>query len=266
MAKKWAGTETHNLPAQQKEPYRLWFEFLKLALKDSSIKVDKKKYVAWGDIEHIKFDEWWDTKWQELFAVDIGVYEISNIDEFNKSENEIIVRIPLYQTPKKSLDQISTILKSHNATGKLKHIPSGQFQLYVGKKPNGEIIHPSTRFLRNLDKIRMYLNIYKFWCNHDGMVKRKRLEQITVDYFLWADGWNRKVTNKKWNRNKIEVPTSIRNYAEYLLERGDKKQLRLRENTKQLDMDQRRQVDRYLTKAIRIATNVSKGMFPAKYE
>ena len=37
--KKWKGDEAHLLPAQQVEPYRLWFEFLQLASKDETLTI-----------------------------------------------------------------------------------------------------------------------------------------------------------------------------------------------------------------------------------
>ena len=40
MAKAFSGDGEYVLPARKVEPYRLWFEFLKLALKDPDIKVD----------------------------------------------------------------------------------------------------------------------------------------------------------------------------------------------------------------------------------
>ena len=38
MAKSWAGYGTYVLPARKVEPYRLWFEFLKLAYQTQTSK------------------------------------------------------------------------------------------------------------------------------------------------------------------------------------------------------------------------------------
>jgi hypothetical protein len=61
------------LPAQKREPYRLWFEFLKLALKDKTLTVDEDFYKPWGSVTDVDFDAWWASHWQDLFSVDIGV-------------------------------------------------------------------------------------------------------------------------------------------------------------------------------------------------
>jgi hypothetical protein len=48
--KKWKGDDAHQLPVQQVEPCRLWFEFLKLALQDETLTVNTKRDEAWGDV------------------------------------------------------------------------------------------------------------------------------------------------------------------------------------------------------------------------
>ena len=70
--KRWRGDDEHRLPAQKVEPYRLWFEFLKLASKDPEIQIDKRFYQRWGSFD-ADFDDWWSAHWRDLFSVDIGV-------------------------------------------------------------------------------------------------------------------------------------------------------------------------------------------------
>ena len=71
--RRWRGDEEHRLPAQKVEPYRLWFEFLKLASKDPEIQIDKRFYQRWGSVDAADFDDWWSAHWRDLFSVDIGV-------------------------------------------------------------------------------------------------------------------------------------------------------------------------------------------------
>ena len=71
--KRWRGDDEHRLPAQKIEPYRLWFEFLKLASKDPEIQIDKRFYQRWGSVADADFDDWWSAHWRDLFSVDIGV-------------------------------------------------------------------------------------------------------------------------------------------------------------------------------------------------
>ena len=70
--RKFKGDDEYRLPAHQIEPYRLWFEFLKLAKRDPSIKIKSSIYRSWGNIEEADFRIWWEDNWRKLFAVDIG--------------------------------------------------------------------------------------------------------------------------------------------------------------------------------------------------
>lgn len=262
--KKWKGDEVHLLPAQQVEPYRLWFEFLQLASKDETLTVNKKRYEPWGDYADLKFKAWWSTHWRNLFAVDLGVREVDHPKAIEKrSDRELIVRIPLYQDPKRSLAQVRELLKQRGASERLRDMAEGQFRLQVGDE-DGALIHPSTRFLRNLPKVRLLLNVYRFWLSHAEADERRRLEKTAVSYFRWADGWNRQVREKKWNRPLIEIPFALTTYVKHLEKRGARKRTSLYETD---DVsDHRRQIARYIRKARRLAENVAQGRFPGKYE
>jgi hypothetical protein len=260
--KKFKGDDEHRLPSQQIEPYRLWFEFLKLALKDPSIKVKKNIYRSWGDLEGPDFREWFETNWRKLFAVDIGISLFNpEADLSTPNERELIVRIPLYQDPKRSLVQISELLKSNGASEKLKNMADGQFRLQVGTEG-----HPSTRFLRNLPKVRLLLNIYRYWLSHEGLDEKERLEQTAISYYEWANGWNTKVRERNWKRSLIDLPYAINVYVQYLHSRGSKKKIRLYGSEIGDVSDHRRQIARYIRKARQIATNVAEGQFPGVYE
>ena len=49
----------------KREAFRLWFEYLKLAALSKNLVVkdtlneSRSFYEPWGDISHIKFDDWW---------------------------------------------------------------------------------------------------------------------------------------------------------------------------------------------------------------
>lgn len=264
MAKKWKGDSAQQLPAHQVEPYRLWFEFLKLALTDETLKVDLKRYKPWGDITQAEFRAWWESHWRDLFAVDIGVEVLEPQQSQQKlSDKELILRVPLYQGSKRTLSQIKEILELHGASDRLKNMADGQYRLQVGNGKD-KSVHPSTRFLKNLSKVRLLLNIYRFWLSHSEAEDRRRLELTTLSYFQWADAWNRKVNEKKWNRPVIDIPTAIRAYSEYLHKRDQSGRRRL--STVDDNSDNRRQIARYIRKARQIALNVAQGRFPGEYE
>ena len=271
MQKKWSGSGIHKLPAQQVEPYRLWFEFLKLAIKDPDVDVDHDHYAAWGDVENLTFSKWWSAHWRALFSIDIGVYQLTDLShKIVKSDQEIIVRIPLSQNIRRSLDQVEELLVENGAGDRMKDMRDGQFRLYAGINEAGDIIHPSRRLLRNLDKIRLMMHLYRFWVHNHGLVNRRRLEQTAIGYFEWADNWNKKVARNidgaESKRIQIYIPITIKNYVDYLKKRGDRRRVSLMDLNETDVPNARRQIDRYIKKACRIAQNVGRGEFTGIYE
>jgi len=262
--KKWSGDGNHKLPAQQVEPYRLWFEFLQLASKDETLTINSECYECWGNYNEMKFTAWWPTHWRDLFSVDLGVREIENLrDAKAHSTRELILRVPLYQDPKRSLAQISELLKRHGASEKLRDMEEGQFRLQV-VDGDENLIHPSTRFLRNLSKVRLLLHIYRFWLSHNEADERRRLEKTAISYFRWADSWNKKVREKGWKRPLIEIPSALSTYVKHLEKWKGRKRVSLYEAD---DVsDHRRQIARYIRKARQLAANVAQGRFPGRYE
>lgn len=261
MASRWKGDEASQLPAAQVEPYRLWFEFLKLAMLDPDIEVDRTHYQPWGDVAAAKFNDWWPVHWRELFSVDIGV-QVLNLSESVPSQLDrmLTVQIPLYQNPKQSLAQVKALLELYDASGRLEEMAEGQFRLSLGAGGS----HFSVRFLKNISKVRLLLNVYRHWLRHAGQGDRSRLEATARSYFEWADGWNRNVKERQWKRTLIDIPPAIRSYVEYLDKRDASGRKRL--STIDDESDNRRQIARYIRKARKIALNVSQGTFPGSYD
>jgi hypothetical protein len=271
MQKKWSGSGIHKLPALQVEPYRLWFEFLKLAIQDPDVDVDREHYSAWGDVENLTFTKWWSAHWRTLFSIDIGVYQLTDLShKIVQSDQEIIVRIPLSQNIRRSLDQVEELLNDNGAGDRMKDMRDGQFRLYAGINEAGEMIHPSRRLLRNLDKIRLMMHLYRFWVHNYGLVNRRRLEQTAIGYFEWADNWNKKVARNidgsYGKRIQIDIPDPIWYYVDYLKKRGDRRRVSLMDLNETDVPNARRQIDRYIKKACRIAQNVGRGEFTGIYE
>lgn len=265
--KKYRGDDEYQLPALQVEPYRLWFEFLKHAAKDSSVTIDRAFYADWGDYESMSFTLWWKQHWRSLFSVAIGVREVGKDERAERTTtNDLVLAIPLHQDRKVTLRQIEQLLDEHEAGAKLATMPSGQFHLTIGKVDDGHEIHPSTRFLRNLDKVRLLLHIYRFWVSFPELDEKRRLEETAKAYFAWASEWNDKVRTKRWNRPLIELPTAISQYVAFLAFRGNRRRIALYEYNVSNVPNARRQIARYIRKARRIAANVARGEFPGDYE
>ena len=266
MRNRWRGDDEHRLPAQKIEPYRLWFEFLKLASTDPDVQINTVFYCRWAQVIDVDFDDWWSSHWRDLFAVDIGVRICELGDEREKhSDADLILRVPLYRDKRRTLREISDILDEHGANERLADMKQGQFHLSLGTSETGRSIHPSTRFLRNLSKVRLLLNIYRFWLSNMELGQRKRLEQTARSYSNWADQWNKKVRTGKWNRPLIELPHAISEYVDFLNKRGTRKRVPLYELSEADVANQRRQIKRYIRKARQIALNVGCGEFPGVY-
>src|SRR5262245_10937993 len=132
MQKRFRGDDSHRLPALQREPYRLWFEFLKLASRDPDIHINDAHYKAWGSFRDQDFKDWWEEHWRPLFSVAIGVRVLGAADELG-DQGGLVVSIPLHQGQKRTLDQIQALLAERGAGAKQKNMPPGQFSLKVGK-------------------------------------------------------------------------------------------------------------------------------------
>ena len=208
---RFRGDERHRLPAQKIEPYRLWFEFLKLAAKDPDVNVDKKFYLPWGNYNDADFDDWWSTHWRELFAVDIGVRPYDE-NMHGQPDASLILVIPLYQDRALTLRQVNKFLVEHDAGERLADMKQGEFQLSVGNTTSTHPIHPATRFLRNLPKVRLLLKVYQFWIGAKARDERRRLEETAVRYSEWAKRWNDKIDKKKTEK---KVFTSTRSSSRH---------------------------------------------------
>ena len=252
------------IPAKSREPYRLWFEFLKLALQDPTLTVDREYYSEWGEIQSATFDDWWEAHWEELFAVEIGVYQIKNIDKlYQPRQNEIIVRLPLYRDKRETLERVEEILTSHRAGHRLADMQQGKYRLDVGEE-DGRQIHPSTRFLRDTDTVVVLLNYYKFWIGNIELAETDRENQTARDYYNWINS-NRANSAAISDRSLITMPSGIADHVAYLdhLAGTHSGQSTL------FDLDQnvvnRRPFRNNLRKAKLIAANVAQGIFPGRY-
>ena len=113
VRKAFAGDKSFRLPKGKIEPYRLWFEFLKLALREPSIKVDPALYASWGNVIDQDFDVWWDEHWRNLFAMKAQTAVIADFDDFNAALADpifVVLRVSLAGTKKRRMKDIKDAL------------------------------------------------------------------------------------------------------------------------------------------------------------
>jgi hypothetical protein len=263
MPSKWSGDGRYHLPAQQVEPYRLWFEFLKASFQDSTVRVNEKHYQSWGDVRGQTFNQWWGGEtWRRLFAIDNSVRILECSEELPRSDPSIVVRLPLGRETKDVLAEVEALLVEHEASSKVSKVRHGRFALSEGFEKG---------FLKRMNAIRCYLRMYQYWVSLSHLDKDRRLDTVALKYHDWALDWAEKIRLNKWNRPPPYFPNCFRAYTAYL--RRDAKQFNQEEIgtfNKSGDgtdaANARRMIARNLRKARKIATNVSEGVFPGKYE
>jgi hypothetical protein len=133
MAEKWSGDGQYYLPARQIEPYRLWFEFLKLAHVDPDVTVDYDFYADWGQFWEMSFKEWWSgDRWRTLFAVDAGVRVLEGGHTIQSDSQAIVVRLPLNKDQSETLKEVQKLLLERKAGVRFDQIEQGRFGLSEG--------------------------------------------------------------------------------------------------------------------------------------
>jgi hypothetical protein len=218
-----------------REAYRLWFEYLRVALKSSDNKIldalerSKPFYAHWGDVANTKFDKWWKEK-GHLFADKYVVRQLQ-IGDKPIDPGALIVEIPLTQSPTKLTKQVGGIIQDawnarQREARKGKRRPTSEYKLTAGAEPK-------------LRAVREMLTVYR-----DGYLKEKHKSLRGSDLLEEVHRLYLKRRNKCW----AKVPTPLLYDRKY----GD--------NSVAL-----RNLRRYIQKAERIVLNVANGEFPGRY-
>ena len=258
MAKAFSGDGEYVLPARKVEPYRLWFEFLKLALKDPDIKVDKRIYKSWGDIETLTFDKWWSDNWRNLFAVETGIRLMERDESLGNSTSSVAIKVPLSLDPNTALKELRELLHEQGIGNRDAPRVRGKFALSEGSKQG---------FEKRMNTARCKLRLYGYWLKHTKLDDRRRVERAAQDYLDWAIDWDEKIKSKGWNRPRPNLPNCFRVYVAFLRQKvPGKRSADSMVNFEEGNAENaRREVKRFLRSARRIAENVAKGEFPGKY-
>jgi hypothetical protein len=218
--------------AARKEAYRLWFEYLKVALQcpDKKVKaallVSEPYYRPWQMDVTVRFDKWW-AEHQTLFDEKYIVRELAH-GEKAKDPNALLLEVPLTQSP--------TIL-----TRKVKAIVQAAFERQAkterkGKSKATAYYHLTEGAEPKLDAVREMLSIYRDVYLKNPKLRGEKLLDAVHKYYT-----NRK--NKKWAR----IPMAFQHDG------GDDKERAMRN------------LRRYIQKAQTVVLNVARGQFPGEY-
>lgn len=218
---------------EKREAFRLWFEYLKLAILSQSLVVkdalkgSRAFYEPWGDISHTKFDDWWKSH-GHLFEERYIVRTLAS-GELPLDPEALIIEVPLTMSPTDLLDRVKVIIQKaseakERANRKAKKTPSASYRLSIGAEPK-------------LDAVREMLSVYRDVHLIHPKLRGEALLEATHRYYL-----GRK--SKNWKKIPMALDVSPR----------------LEDKVRAM-----RNLRRYIQKAEIIMLNVAKGEFPGAY-
>lgn len=258
MPKRFEGDATHRLPMGLREPYRLWFEFVKLTLSDPNLRVSKR-YASWGDIKHNTFDKWWNTHWREMFAVRIGTTEVRTAAQLTvaRSNDNLVLAVPRDMPIASALREVRKQLQ-------VAHVGTRE---RIRRRASNAPFRIDAVNLK-YEPLQRLLRIYRYDLKHQGDAQK-----IAHDEWIWTrqrnkwvqqvnaereaqkrKRWRKIIKQQGWKSEDMRALIELESMDTALADKG----IETRET-------QQRAMWRLLRKARRIAKNVARGSFPGKY-
>lgn len=238
--REWAGDASHRLPKGKVEPYRLWFEYLKLALRYPNISVRNDVYAAWDNVAEAEFSEWWSSHWRTLFAVEAPTRVILSDMEFRKAISDpqyVVLRVSLSSTKKARSLEIEQALSKVRKSGVRKPLLKPMFAVSSKRSIN-------YRTLRGMLK---FLDLYIHYASD--------IEETVIAYLEWSQAWNDNVRQKKWNRPLVYQPSFLISFVKTIESK------RRGENKGKYDI-LRNQAIKFVRRGKGVLKNVAEGRFP----
>jgi len=218
-----------------KQLYRLWFEFLKMAHKEpdlaNNLAASVEYYADWGDVRDQLFDPWWKTH-KHLF----GTTYVKEVDRVQAAENVLYIAIPLNQPATRSISDIKALIEDKQ---RAKLIEQGQ--------------DPET-----VKSLSAAFGKYSF--TQGVEIRGKVLYEIQLMYGIWQEmgkpAVNSVFITEVVNRLRARPRSKWTPYLLLIDPMPDKK------GNLRYDEGQIRQVRRYLKKGYAVCEAVSKSDFP----
>ena len=218
-----------------REAYRLWFEYLRVAHRDprdevrEALRRSKDYYEPWGDVTNAKFDDWWKEK-RHLFAEKYVVRQLA-AGEPPIDPDALIVEIPLRQSPSVLSRRVAELIREASAkrppsSKKGGKSPTSEYKLTGGAEPK-------------LDPLREMLTVYRDVYLKTPKAKGKQLLDALEQHYL-----------SRKHRLFAKVPKPFQLPLDAKLTKVDRVL---------------RNVNRYVNRAKTIVLNVASGEFPGQY-
>lgn len=214
-----------------KELFRLWYEFYKLAVlsEDKKVKSALKKtasfYKQWGNDPNLHFDDWWVTH-KHLF-LDANRIRLAD----NEATGEgVLVWVPTGKSETLLVTEFQELLRENPE----------RFDVIKRKKVVAHPFAPTEIQGLKREVLRMYLALQQRIFNQEKLRGDDLLERVKKFFAL-----------ERYKRRKNKIPASF--ITEQGTRRGDHKE------------DAMRNVRRYRQKAAKLVLNVAEGVFPGRY-
>lgn len=253
VRKAFAGDKSFRLPKGKIEPYRLWFEFLKLAHKMRDVNIDSEFYAPWGNVAGQDFDSWWEGHWRKLFALKAETAVLANSSEIHAALEDpvfVILRVSLAGTKKRRMKDIEDALAG---------IKIDQSDRRNSKSQPAFSL--STKRSMNFKTLRGMLRFFELYLSSGFDV-----DEASLAYYKWSRNWNDRVRARKIERALVYEPPFLPRLVQEITDaRGAKPRgLTKAKNTREYD-DLRSQARRFLRKAEKVILNVAVGKFPGRF-
>ena len=226
---------------QGKEPYRLWFQFLKLALQSKEFKVKKAKYAEWGDVQNVAFDKWWREIGSKLICLGNNGVHVTTAATCD-TDLYHLVAIPRTLSPTAARDQVLKLMKD---LGQVEGGISHKWKLTEGSE-------------LKVKSVRGYLHTYKAQAKliKQAVANGGKSSDVKGKHVLCEvrSYYNNKNARYKNNNYKVDpMPSRLANGGNIT-------------DVSKIDSDGAsdalRATNEYLRKAREIMTNVQNGTFP----
>ena len=210
-----------------KELFRIWFEFYKLALVSndkevqSALRKSKKIYADWEINSNEYFDDWWISH-KHLF-IDIDNVRLMAVDEL-KDDEHLYVVVPRTRSINVAVDEFTELLsKEFNVTRRKRtHVPKHRFA-------------PTEIQGFKRDVMRLTLNLMKNVFQDESLKSKVLYEKVQIY-----------LETSRFKKQKNEIPNIF-------------------EDLKNGSEDAKRNIRRYRTRWMKILLNVANGRFPGTY-
>ena len=217
----------------QREPYRLWFEYLKLARASADPAVKRalsgsaSYYAPWGDVTDAWFDEWWRDH-SHLFEEKLSVRRLAR-REAPSDPDALVVEVPLALSTSALVRQVRAVIREARdarplAARRTRRRPMATYRLTEGAEPN-------------LRAMRIELTMYRDVYLRDPKLRGKKLLDAAHAYYA-----------RRKSEEGRKVPGSLRP-DKY----GD-------------PTTAMRNLRRYIQRAERLVLNAARGEFPGGYD